>query len=271
MAAAPPAVILAPSSPEPFRLAAEGAKLALPGAVVLDPEAEHVKEQVGRAKVVVAVGQKALDVAKESVDKNPLVFCLVVGASHSSVGGNVLGVPLEADPAITFSRLKQLLPSAHRMGVIYDPKTSELVMDRATEAAKDQGLTLVLKSVPAAADVPSAAEALKGDVDVLWLPPNSKLFSREVFNYLLGFTAEHKLPMVGSLDVFADEGALASMSSDYRTIGLVAGKMAQEASSGRHPMAVQFVRGLLSVNLKTANSLGLSVTEDATKGARVIK
>jgi putative ABC transport system substrate-binding protein len=264
-------VIIAQQNPEPFKLAADAVRKILPDAALVDPSKPEIGSLLGQASVIVAVGQKALGVARDSGTPAPIVFCLVLGASRSSVGGHIMGVPFEADPSSTLVSLRAAVPNLHRVGVIYDPKSSELVMDKALEAAKSMGLTLVLKPVAGAAEVRGAVEPLPGAVDLLWLPPNSKLFSPEVFSYLLGFTAERKLPLVGFLDTFTDQGAVASVSSDYSAIGELAGKMAADVVAGKHPPSLQFARGRFSLNLKTAKALGIDVPDAAQKDARVVR
>jgi ABC-type uncharacterized transport system substrate-binding protein len=258
-------VILDEAQIEQYRVAAAAAKRHLPGAVELGLSDPQVAGQLATAPLVVAVGRKALALAREKTPATtPIVFSMVLGVTASDWSRNVTGVPLGVDPKAVLVGIHSLSPTFRRVGVIYNPQATDLLVVKALAAAGELGLSLTAKAVSGPAEVKAAIESLLGGIDVLWLPPDPKLFSRDLFTFLLSFAAERKLPLIGFLDAFTRAGALASLSPDYAEIGERTGQLAEqilaEPAGSRLPVPpLAFAHGKLSLNLVSADALGVSV------------
>jgi putative ABC transport system substrate-binding protein len=259
-----------------YREALAATQSVLPDAVVIDlaagDPAPRIKEL--QPAVILAVGQHALQAARTLAPETPVVHCMVLGAA--AAGSRVVtGVRLEVAPAELLASLKAVLPSAKRIGVIYDPRTLGWYHDEAEKAAHALGLSLVPKAVADARDVRGAADALAGQIDVLWLWPDPRLINSEMFSVLLLSTIDRRVALVGFLDSFTQAGALASVAPDYREAGRRAAKLAGELL-GRSPAARVPVPppllspGALTVNLKAAKQLGVEVPAAALAHARQV-
>lgn len=256
--AAPP-VIVSEAAVAQYRQAAGAAGAALPGARTMDVAQAGLAEALREAPVIVAVGQQALGLARQHAPEVPLVLCMVLGVQRGTFGDTVTGIPLAPDPRSTLESIRLVVPGARRVGVLYDPAVSELLMERAMAVAPGLGLTLVTEPVTPL-QVREAIQRLAPRVDVLWLPPDPKLFGREVLSFLLSTTSERKLPVVGFLEGFTRAGAVASVSADFEGIGKRAGALAAEIAKRPADKRVPVpepvhVPGRLSVNLKTAGAL----------------
>lgn len=263
VALAGPPVVLVEGRVGPYREAALAIKKHLPDAVFSDPGTPGL--DLANASLIVAVGQKSLNLARTQPATVPVVFCMVLGAGKATFAPQVTGVPLESDPVLGLKRLTRIAPRAKRVGVIVNPEANELWLAESHKAATALGLQLVVKSVRSASEVKGAINGLVGGVDALWLPPDPRLFSKEVFAFLLGFSSERKLPLIGFLDSFTQAGALASVSADYTDIGNRAGRLAAQILSqgeGRRiPVpAPVFAPGNLTLNQKTASALGITLS-----------
>jgi len=133
----------------------------------------------------------------------------------------------------------------------------------------------VAKAVTDARDVRGAADAIVGQIDVLWLWPDPRLINSEMFSVLLLSTIDRHVALVGFLDSFTEKGALASVAPDYREAGKRAAKLAQElgarAPATRLPVPPPLLGpGELTVNLKTAKQLGVEVPASALTHARQV-
>lgn len=255
-----------------YRAAAQAAEKHLPGAVELEPSDPALAEKLAAAPVAVAVGRKALAAAREHAGKTPVVFCMVLGLSRGDLSESVTGLPLESDPAQVLARIHALVPGARRVGVVYDPSQSALLMERAQKAAGELGLELVKASASSAAQARDKLEGMLDKADVLWLVPDPRLYTRELSAYLIDAAAERRVPLVGFLDSFTQAGALASVSPNYGDLGDRAGKLAKDLAARpeakRLPVPPpSYAPGDLSVNLATARVLGLSIDSDALSGA----
>jgi putative ABC transport system substrate-binding protein len=259
-----------------YKEALAAAQGVVPDATVLDLAAGDptAKLKELQPNVILAVGQRALQAARAAAPETPVVHCMVLGAAAAGSRA-VTGVRLEVAPAELLGSLKGVLPSAKRVGVIYDPRTLGWYYDEAEKAARALGLSLVPKAVTDARDVRGAADALAGQIDVLWLWPDPRLINSEMFSVLLLSTIDRHVALVGFLDSFTEKGALASVAPDYREAGRRAAKLAQElagkAAAARLPVPAPLLGpGALTVNLKAAKQLGVEVPAAALAHARQV-
>jgi putative ABC transport system substrate-binding protein len=220
-------------------------------------------------KVIVAIGQKALTLVAGRVTDVPIVYATVLYPDkHGLTGSNVTGVPLEIPAASQLSRFKQVAPLVKRMGVIYSKDSGPLI-EEANAAAKDLGLTIVSKVVTSPREVGDALDDLDGRIDALWLVPDAKVINKDVFAYLLRATLDEGIPLFGFLEGFTQAGALASIAPDYADIGRKAAELAAQIvkSPTSQLPAKAYSSGALSINLKTAQRLGIDVDKATRKTA----
>ncbi len=273
--AAPPPIVLVEGRVAQYREAAAAAKKHLPGAEELEVDAPDAGQKLAEAPLIVPVGQRALALAREKAPNTPVVFCMVLGVTRASLAPNVTGVPLESDPAALLNHVRAIAPAAKRIGLVFNPSTSELLFSEASKAAGALGLTLVAKPVSTAADVRDAVSSMASSIDLLWLPADPRLFPKELVSFLLSFAAERTMPLVGFLDKLTEGGALASVSPDYTEIGERTGKLAAEIlakpEGKRVPLPPPvFAPGHLSLNLKTAKTLGIDISAKARERAKTL-
>ncbi|MDV6317382.1 ABC transporter substrate-binding protein, partial [Idiomarina sp. HP20-50] len=87
-------------------------------------------------------------------------------------GGNVTGIsdfsPLEAQ----FDLIKELVPAAKKIGVVFNPgeANSVALLNAVKALAPARNLQIVEASAGRTADVSAAAQSLVGKVDALYLP-----------------------------------------------------------------------------------------------------
>jgi putative ABC transport system substrate-binding protein len=133
--------------------------------------AERLKQD--HIDVAIALGNAGYTVAQTLTATLPTVVGAVLLAPGADEHG-LSGISLSPDPALLFSRLKELAPGAREVAVIYDPDGYEEEIRRAQEAAKSHGLTL--HALPAtdvrenAAHYQELLEQIKNGSVALWLP-----------------------------------------------------------------------------------------------------
>jgi len=228
--------------------------------------------------VVVAVGRKSLKAAREHVSARPVVFCMVLGVTRVDLSGTVTGVPLEADPAAVLDQILTVLPHAKHVGLIFDPHASGFYLEHARAAAAAKGITLVLAPVSKGTEARDAVESMIRKIDVLWLPPDPKLFTEELATYVVSEAAENKLPLMSFVESHTAQGALAAVSASFSDVGDRAGQLAASIAAlpeeKRLPVPPPvYAPGELSLNLKSANALGVDMPPDALShaGSRVYR
>jgi putative ABC transport system substrate-binding protein len=256
-----------------YKDALAGAHDVLRDAATVDASAADAAEQLKRLEpaAILAVGQKALQTARAAAPSTPVIYCMVIG-NGIAPSRTITGVRLEVAPALQLEQLKQVNPGAHRIGVIYQSQVSAAFLEEAVQASGRLGLTLITRPVQDAKEVRTAVAEIAGGIDVLWLMPDPRLISAEMFNYLLVFTLERKVALFGFSDSFTQAGALLSVAPDYQEIGRRAARMAAEAvqRAGAPLPPATTSPGALTVNLKTARQLGIEIPQSVLSKARQV-
>jgi len=75
-------------------------------------------------------------------------------------------------PARQVKLIKTFLPSAKRLGFIFDPSRTRALAAECEPAAKAAGLTFHKVEVTSRSQVTDAARSLVGKIDALWLVPD---------------------------------------------------------------------------------------------------
>jgi ABC-type uncharacterized transport system substrate-binding protein len=272
--AAPGIIAISDDKVAQYREALEAAKEVARDAAFVDENAPDATEQLRQAELILAIGPRALQLARSAAPQTPTVYCMVL-ASSVQPSKNVTGVALEVPPYVQFAEWKQIKWDGLRVGVVYDPQASKSYFDEAGKAAAALGLTLVTRPITQSKDLLSAVAQIADKIDVLWLMPDPQLFTAEAGRSLIGFALERKVPVLAFADTFTQAGALASMTPDPRDIGRRAARLAI-GILGRNPDARMPLPppttspGALSVNLRTAAQLDIDVPDSLLRKAHQI-
>jgi putative ABC transport system substrate-binding protein len=269
------AVILLDNSIPQYQETARAARTRISGDVVtIDLAAQEdalVQARRQNPRVVVAVGQRALTAALARLPQTPIVYCTVLYPERQGGRGDTItGVPLEVPALAQLERLQKVAPKAKRLGVIYGRDSGALV-EEASEAARKLGLHLVAHVVSSPREVADALDELAGRIDALWLLPDTRVVNKDVFTYLLRTTLDRGIPLFGFLEGFTQAGALASISPDYRDIGMRAGDLAAQILSRGVVPPKSYSLGALSINLKTAQRLGIEIDDRVKSSAHIFR
>jgi putative ABC transport system substrate-binding protein len=233
------------------------------------------KIRASDASLVLAVGLKAALAAKLELVDVPVVFCMVLDPLRYDLKApNLTGILLEIPIERHLNTVRQALPAVRRIGVLFDPGKSQLLVDDARRQARMQGFELVAKSVASERDVAVAARALISQIDLLWLIPDSTVLSEDSLRFLLDLAMEHTIPSVGFSSEFVRSGALLSLSVSYADTGRQAAQVAKRILNGEgsEPSGRLLVPNQthITVNLRTARFLGLTIPPEILRQAESV-
>jgi putative tryptophan/tyrosine transport system substrate-binding protein len=204
----------------------------------------------------------------------PIIFTLIadpVGnrfvASLSHPGGNITGFSvLEASVASkSFELLRELAPGIKRVAMMFNPDTAPIVNSMFMPVFETTAKSFNI--APIAAPVHSDAE-IETLIISLGREPGGALFGGPdsfITNHratIISLAVRNHLPTVFENPVFARDGALVSYGADFRDNFGRSARYVDIILRGAKPseLPVQMpVKYLLSINLKTAKALGLTV------------
>ena len=232
-----------------------------------------------KVDLVFAIGTPPLQAAVEAAPETmPVVFALAsdpwgagAGASMTEHLPNVTGVvntsPVDAELAL----IKEILPDVQRVALIYNAgePNSRYEARLLKEAAATVGLEVIEQTVAGPNEVLQAAQVLASQ--------GVQAFSR-IAGYATGSAYESivKVGEKNGIPVFSidpsdiERGALAAIGWGYFEEGYDAGQLAVRVMKGESPAGIPFQlpdRELLSVNLKAAETYGVTVPEAVVERA----
>lgn len=215
-------------------------------------------------RVVVALGRQGLTAVSGLEQKLPVVAGAVVNIPEGDLRTITLH-SLAPDPGLLFQRLKSFLPEVKRVFVVYDAASSAWQIRLAREAAKAQGLELVVTEVT---DLKAAARAYRSIFemadphrDAIWLLQDP-LGAEEstVLPFVLEEGWTRSVPVFSSNLAHVRRGALFTLYPDNEELGRRLGSTALSLLAGNGPTGpLPLKEVLLAVNQRSAHHLGINV------------
>jgi putative tryptophan/tyrosine transport system substrate-binding protein len=222
--------------------------------------------------VIFAPASTQVEPARKATDTIPIVFAQhadPVGlgdvASLSRPGGNITGLSMLLTELSVkeLEILRETLPNAARIGVLWNPTTpSHPSAVRAVKAAGEKlGVQLVLAPAGTVSDIQEAFSTMsrEGVSGVLVL--SSPLYNAQGA-LLTELQMTHRLPEIFANRANVDAGGLMSYGADlddlYRRAAVYIDKILRGTKPADLPVE-QASKYLVVVNLKTAKELGLTI------------
>jgi putative ABC transport system substrate-binding protein len=230
--------------------------------------------------VIVPISTASSQAVAAATKDIPIIFATVtdpVGAklvdTWEKPGGNITGVvdapPLDKHIAL----MKQITPSAKRIGVPYNPGESNSISQ--IKALKPlfaaAGLEMVEATGSKSSDVLAAAQSLVGKVDVIYVPNDNTFVS--ALESVLKVGIDNRIPVYAGDTDSVKRGAIATVGFDYIDVGKQAGEMVLKVLKGEKPanIPVEGVKGSdLYVNPSSAGKMGVEIPKELVSQAKQV-
>jgi putative ABC transport system substrate-binding protein len=224
-----------------------------------------------RMDVIVAIGNEAIDAARNATTTIPIVMLggSVVArglvASLAQPGGNVTGVAI-TETSLADKRLellKEAVPFATRIAILSVPADfNEVQLQEAERAAAPLGLTLVVVPVRDG-NYERAFGRMVAERAQALLVLASPIMNRDRAR-IIELAARHRLPAIYQFRHHVAEGGLMAYGSNlaalFRRMAAYVDRILKGARPAELPVEQPTVYEL-SVNLKTARTLGLTLPQ----------
>jgi putative ABC transport system substrate-binding protein len=223
-----------------------------------------------KVDLIVTYGGAAV-ICKQATASVPIVFVpgvdpvaagLVANFAHP--GGNVTGMSVQqADIASKrLEVLREIVPGLSRLAILFDANYPASVReaDNLENAARQFGITLLRRGVRVVADLETAFDAFKSQVDAVYLADAGLLDGNRAI--VVSLVLDTKLPTTSSISETARAGALMAYGPDYPDLFRRAAELADKIMRGAKPGDIpveQPTKFYLVINLKSARGLGLIV------------
>ena len=233
-----------------------------------------------RPDVLVALSVTAAQALRAHTKQIPIVFAGVTDPvqaelvpSWSPSNTNVTGVSDVLPLARRVALIRQLVPQARRVGVVYTPadSASVAVIKEFQEQVTKAGLLMVEVTAVRAIDAAAAARSLLGKVDVLHTFWDAN--TQTVYPGLVKVANDAKVPLLGVDTASVLAGAVAALVMTDREVGAAAGRQVVRILRGTKPGSIapeQLSRPQLQLNLAAAQKQGVVLSETLLKTGSVI-
>ncbi|HAM50564.1 MAG TPA: hypothetical protein DCP92_07640 [Nitrospiraceae bacterium] len=223
---------------------------------------------------VFAIGMDAFQGAQ--VMKNiPVVYAMVPQLpSPLTAKQNFYGVSMTVSPEKQLDTILELIPTAKRIGIIYDPQKTESFVREASQGALAKGIILIIRKANKPSDVLSLIASMQGKIDVFWMLPDTTVINAETVNSLLLFSFQNKVPIFTFAAKYVEMGALAALSIDPVDLGFQAGEIAKkllDKSKGQIAAQVAPRKTVLTINKTIAKKLGIEINKTILEKAYVVQ
>ncbi|WGW01466.1 ABC transporter substrate-binding protein [Vibrio sp. YMD68] len=211
----------------------------------------------------------------------PIVFTAVtdpVGAklvkTLEKPGKNVTGLSDLSPINQHVELIKEILPEAKSIGVVYNPGEANAVtlVELLKESAKAQGLEVIEATALKSADVQSATQAIAAKSDVLYAPTDNTVAS--AIEGMILAANQAKTPVLGGATSYVEKGAIASLGFDYYQVGYQTADYVVAILEGNKPgdLDVKIAKGSdLVVNPAAAKKIGIVIPQSVLDRATSVK
>lgn len=222
----------------------------------------------------------AISVTKATkINRIPVVFGPVndpvsvgVVKEQRHPGENVTGVMLTDSTAKELEWALKIAPQIKNILLPYNPndKSSMISMQKVKESAKIFNLTLDARKTRNHKEIDTLLANFPDGVDAIFLPRDGMVMSRvEDFAKIAN---PRGIVLTGTRVEMADRGALVGFGFNGFMIGKQMARLADQILQGRSPgdLPVETAENYLSINLKTANILGITISEHILRQAHTV-
>jgi ABC-type uncharacterized transport system substrate-binding protein len=224
-----------------------------------------------KVDVIVASSQGAV-AAKQATTTIPIVMPIITDpvrlglvASLAKPGGNATGFATQNDelPGKWMELVKETLPNASRVAVLFHPTYDGGVQLKASEAAaRSLGVRLQALKVERPDDFGTAFAAVQKNRAEALIISSSPLFYTHRAR-LVEFAAKHRIPTIYHQSEFVvGSGGLMSYGPDFHDLFRRSATYVDKILKGARPADLpvqQPTKFELVINLKTAKALGLTI------------
>jgi len=240
---------------------------------------ENLKNE--NVDLVLTFGTTATLKAKQILEGTniPVIFGPVTDPVSSGIvtdlqkpGGNITGIRTGNPTPKRLEWLMAIVPNIRRIYVFNNPNDNSSIQALAslTEAAPSFNVELVIRDAGTVEEIDAGLNAIPEDTDAIFIPA-SAFYEAQIDRFVNAADA-HRLPLAAPATNNVWSGALTSFGHDNVPLGTQASRLAVQILTGVKPadLPIETADLFLSINLKTANVIGLSLPDALIRQADIV-
>jgi putative tryptophan/tyrosine transport system substrate-binding protein len=222
-------------------------------------------------EMLLTVGDHSSLHARQAVDGTdmPVLMCMFsrdpigegIVENLKYPGGNVTGIRVSDTIPKALEWLLAVAPGAKRVYLPYNPddRMPEISMTDLDKTASQLGIHLIIDKIHSVEEAVAGIENKYKDIDAIFRIPSVTLDTRN--NEISEVAIKRGIPVGAALPL--DEATLVTFSPDLANSGKQAARMALQIHQGLKPadLPVETAEAFLTINLKTAEKIGLHISD----------
>ena len=206
-----------------------------------------------RPGMVLAMGDSALAAARK-IRQIPIVAVMSLAIrDRRNALPNLAGIDMFAPPEKYLELFREM--HKHYIGVLYDPAKSGWYLRRAQQMAPRYGITLVVRETPEPRDTLDKLISLKGQVDAIWMLPDTTAVTRATAEAYFVFSQEERVPVISFAGAYLPLGAAAVVEIDRHELGRQAAELCSKVLHGADKAALSLIYPLKTTIKSNPNVL----------------
>ena len=230
--------------------------------------------------LLIPLGTQAAQAVANLVKDRPIVFGAVtdpVGAKLVSTlenpGANITGTNNITLYKQQLELLKKLAPKAKKVGLVYNPAeaNSKFGLEQTKTIGEPMGFKFITAVANNTGEVLSAALSIADKVDAFYMLPDNTVIAGQ--DSLIKVATEAKKPLISITSAGVQQGALASLGTNFEMVGEKTAEVALRVLKGEKPANIPVVKVTdadLFLNTTTAQKIGITFSSDLLGQARQI-
>jgi len=233
------------------------------------------KIQSKKPDLILAIGEDSLKLAIDNFKGIPILYTMVFSPFSlvDKESTHITGICMEVDTKHKFETLKQIMPQAKRIGVVYNPIETMKMIKKAKADAEELGMELVAVPISSTAEFFAAINSLGDKVDAFWMILDSTFLTQKTIEHMLLWSFRQKIPLIGLSEKYVKLGSLFSLSFEPEDIGKYTCQLFRDNIINGKTQARSVICDFnwkLSLNLMIARKLGITIPEEIKQRAHMI-
>jgi putative tryptophan/tyrosine transport system substrate-binding protein len=202
---------------------------------------------------------------------DPVAAGLVDTLAHP--GRNITGTSDQWPVKEQFQLLRRLVPSAERIGVVFNPgeANADANLKTVEGVAHELGVQIVKVAVASTNEVQSAAASLVGRCDAIYVPADNTVIA--AMEAIVRVSEQNKIPLLPGVSSNVQQGGFGTLGPDYSDIGKQSASIAFQILNGAKAESIAVAvprRFEYFFNLKSAKATGVEIPADLLKKATTV-
>lgn len=227
--------------------------------------------------VIIAIATPSAQPIVAATKTIPVVFAAVADPMAAQLvkdwqpsKTNVTGRSNMLDPVKQADFLKQIVPNAKRIGIVYNPGEANSVsaLENLKAVLDTRGISIVSVAAPRTVDVATAAKSLLGRVDAMYSTTDNNVMA--TYEALVKVCNDAKIPLISSDPSGVPRGAVAGLGIDFYQLGRETGQVVVRILRGEKAGDIAPAPGKklqMFVNTAAAQKQGVTLPADVLKTA----